>query len=335
MEPELKGKVIFSDNYQSTFEKLNSLKTVNPVSANITRQKLESTYNGSRIEILDKPNFHEQVTLDSLRKVNIDNLVAYDESILEINAIEGKLRCTAHCSIIQNEKEYVPAGFITLKFYTASNLLKASSTEISDIILTDNISNSILHEYVTERRFFMEKAIPSNSIIFIDGSMFSGAYTAQNFVMIDHLIHINTPPVFFVKNSDSRIIVENFDFASGYNTDLHWANSTLKNWSITPFFKYTSDDGRSKVMFFLKVHPNRSPVRVELPFKAVQKECYPKELINIILYQYLASGLTTNSQARIIQIAEIYAREILKSTNIYKEIERMSFTKTMNEERGF
>jgi hypothetical protein len=31
----------------------------------------------------------------------------------------------------------------------------------------------------------------------------------------------------------------------------------------------------------------------------------------------------------------MYAREILKSTNLYKEIERMGLTKSMNEERGF
>ena len=39
-------------------------------------------------------------------------------------------------------------------------------------------------------------------------------------------------------------------------------------------------------------------------------------------------------QPRIIQISEMYAREILKSTNLYKEINKMGLTKNMNEERG-
>ena len=54
----------------------------------------------------------------------------------------------------------------------------------------------------------------------------------------------------------------------------------------------------------------------------------------MIYFQYLANGYTQNIQPKIIQVAELYAREILKSTNLYTEVEKLGLTKTMNEERS-
>ena len=62
---------------------------------------------------------------------------------------------------------------------------------------------------------------------------------------------------------------------------------------------------------------------------------YNDDVFDLIYYQYLANGSSNNVQPRIIQVAEMYAREILKSTNLYQEIDRMGLTKSMNETRGF
>ncbi len=332
-EPELKGRVIFSDNYVKTFEELRSLNKVQPVSVSFLKSDLFEHLDGERVSLFGESNDPKNVSFDLLKKVKITNLVAYDESILELRALEGKLRCIAHCIVLQNEDKYVPAGYVTLKFFTESSLIEGNSTEYSDIVYSNDVSHDILTHYLAERKFIAEKAIPSNSLVFIDGSMFSGGSTAQNFVLVDYLNSINSPPVFFVKNSDSKIITNNFQFANGYNSDLHWAHTVLNEMQYTPFFRYESDDGRAKLMSFLKIYKDRSPIKIELPFKSYEAGLYPNDLFERIVYQFFANGSKSNVQPRIIQVAEIYAREILKSTNIYSEVEKMGLTKTMNEQR--
>ena len=87
-------------------------------------------------------------------------------------------------------------------------------------------------------------------------------------------------------------------------------------------------------MCFMKVFDKRSPVRIEFPLKEFEENWYNDDVFDQIFYQFLANGSANNMQPRIIQISEMYAREILKSTNLYKEINKMGLTKNMNEERG-
>ncbi|MEP5256349.1 MAG: DNA double-strand break repair nuclease NurA [Winogradskyella arenosi] len=333
MENEFKGRVIFSDNYKTT---IDSIKLINKSASsrativNSTTESLDLSDN-SDIRIIRGYEDITQIMSENLTQAEV--LCAYDESILELNSLEGKVRCTVHNSVIQNSEEYIPAAYVTLKFFTKSNLISGKATEFSDIIRTDDIAGDLAKEYVKERAHFLSKAAPSNSLIFIDGSMFSGASTSGNFLLIDYLLSKNSLPVFFVKNSESTIITERFDFANGYNSDLHWAYVNLKPGNVSPVFRYTSKEGRGKAMCFMKVFDNRSPVRIEFPLKAFEDGWYGDEVFNLIYYQYLANGSSNNVQPRIIQVSEMYAREILKSTNLYKEIEKMGLTKSMNEER--
>ena len=107
----------------------------------------------------------------------------------------------------------------------------------------------------------------------------------------------------------------------------------MKVGEYSQVFRYTSDDGRSKAMCFMKIFDNRSPVRIEFPYDAFNANMYPDSVFDTIYYQYLANGSHNNVQPRIIQVAEMYAREVLKSTNLYKEIDRMGLTQSMNETR--
>jgi len=335
MQNKFKGRVIFSDNYQST---IDSIKLINK---SVSNQATIKKKNADSIDVSSDSDIRIIQEFNSISKINEDGLKppkilsAYDESILELNSLEGKVRCIAHSAVIQTEEEYIPAGYVTLKFYTKSHLITAKSTEFSDIIVSKDINSEQTKEYVKEREYFLSKAAPSNSLMFIDGPMFSGAATSGNFLLIDDLLEKKCRPIFFVKNSESTIITERFDFAKGYNSDLHWAYSNLKEKEISHVFAYTSKDGRSKAMCFMKIYKNRSPVRIEFPLKAFEDGVYNGDVFNQIYYQFLANGSANNMQPRIIQISEIYAREILKSTNLYKDIERMGLTKSMNEERGF
>lgn len=335
MENEFKGRIIFSDNYQSTIDSIKFISDTIGNKATIIKSNKDSVdiSNDSDIRIISG--------YEKISKINNQNLfpskilAAYDESILELNSLEGKIRCVAHSAIIQNEIEYIPAAYVTLKFFTKSNLVSAKATEFSDIIQCNDLTNEITKEYVKEREYFLSKASPVDSLIFIDGSMFSGASTSGNFILIEQLLNKNCRPIFFVKNSESTIISERFEFAKGYNSDLHWAYVNLEPGEISPVFAYTSKEGRSKAMCFMKIYDKRSPVRIEFPLKAFEEGWYGDDVFDLIFYQFLANGSSNNMQPRIIQVSEMYAREILKSTNLYKEIERMGLTKSMNEERGF
>ena len=334
MENDFKGRIIFSENYKTTIASIKDINNSKANKATITKSNKEfiDSSNASDIKIIKGYESKTSIIKDDLKPPKV--ISAYDESILELNSLEGKVRCIAHCAVIQTEEEYIPAGYVTLKFFTKSNLISAKATEFSDIIQSDDIAKALTKEYVAERKYFLSKAAASDCLIFIDGPMFSGASTSGNFILIDQLLANNSRPVFFVKNSESTIITERFDFAKGYNSDLHWAYTQLMPGEVSPVFSYTIKE-RSKALCFMKVFKDRSPVRIEFPLKEFKENWYNEDVFSQIYYQFLANGSPNNMQPRIIQIAEMYAREILKSTNLYKEIERMGLTKNMNEERGF
>lgn len=337
MDNEFKGRVIFSENYQSTIDSIRLINKSQSGNAIVIKALHEDRTNniGSEISIISGYENISRTNLSSFNQNASFVLAAYDESILELNSLEGKIRCIAHSAVLQNAEEYTPAAFVSLKFFTKSSIIEAKATKFSDIIQSNDLSKSINEEYINERKYFLSKAAPENALLFIDGSMFSGASTAGNFILIESLLNQNCRPIFFVKNSESTIITEKFEFARGFNSDLHWAYSILKAGEISPLFSYISEDGRGKAMCFLKIFDGRSPVRIEFPLKAFLEGYYPDNVFDLIMYQYMANGSSSNVQPRIIQIAEIYAREVLKSTNLYSEIERMGLTKSMNETRGF
>jgi hypothetical protein len=182
----------------------------------------------------------------------------------------------------------------------------------------------------------LKEYLPETSLVFIDGAIFSGANTSYNFKMCDDFKARDITPLFFVKNSESELVKLSFDFANEYNNDLHWANSVLNTRQRSKVFHYISDGdlNRSMIFTYVKIFENRSPIRIEMPYS---NYCSLKlefnELLDFVCYQYFANGSLSNIQPRIIQIAEQYAREILKSTGIYQEVEKLGLTKIMNEVR--
>jgi hypothetical protein len=333
MENDFKGRIIYSENYQSTIDSIKQINKSDSNNASVIKHNREFVDSSINSDICIIKGYEKNTKIKRENLIAPNLLSAYDESILELNSLEGKVRCIAHSSVIQINNEYIPAGYVSLKFFTKSNLISAKATDLSDIIKSNDIAKSITDEYIKERKYFLSKAAPNDSLMFIDGPMFSGAATNGNFILINELLSKNCRPIFFVKNSESTIITERFDFAKEYNSDLHWAYSNLEVGEVSPVFAYTIE-GRSKAMCFMKVFDKRSPVRIELPLKEFEENWYNDDVFDQIFYQFLANGSANNMQPRIIQISEMYAREILKSTNLYKEIERMGLTKNMNEERG-
>ena len=337
----LKGKITISENYFST---ISTIKNITSDSSN-KQVRLVSDYsseeyisNGkSEIKIIDSQNIYlKPPKISLLNSGKIPLLAGYDESILELNSLQGQLRCVSHVCCLQSKKAYTPIGYLSLKFFTKSLKIQEKSTPTSDIILTNDISKSINDNYHVERISFLKEYLPETSLVFIDGAIFSGANTSYNFKMCDDFKARDITPLFFVKNSESELVKLSFDFANEYNNDLHWANSVLNTRQRSKVFHYISDGdlNRSMIFTYVKIFENRSPIRIEMPYS---NYCSLKlefnELLDFVCYQYFANGSLSNIQPRIIQIAEQYAREILKSTGIYQEVEKLGLTKIMNEVR--
>ena len=94
------------------------------------------------------------------------------------------------------------------------------------------------------------------------------------------VLKMNCKPIFFVKNSESTIITERFEFAKGYNSDLHWAYVNLKVREVSQIFSYVSPDGRGKAMCFMKIFENRSPIRIEFPLSAFKEGYYDDDIFD-------------------------------------------------------
>ena len=103
MENKFKGRVIFSDNYKAT---IDSIKLINK---SVSNQATIKKMNFSSIDVSSDSDIRIIPGYNGVSKVNVENLrppkilSAYDESILELNSLEGKVRCIAHSALIQRK----------------------------------------------------------------------------------------------------------------------------------------------------------------------------------------------------------------------------------------
>ena len=334
-KPEL-GRLIFGNewnihdlqklnvNSESKFDFSNYQPDEKLMSGKITKIETEIKFD---LNAQNGQNFFKQQTIGG-----------YDESFLTFESLEGQARAISHSYVFGKDGNYIPANFLTFNIYTKSRLILKDNLENSTIKFTEGkISDEISKDYMKERAHFLNKIVPNNSYLFIDGPLFSGAQTAANFNLIDDLIQKGIIPIFLKKGCNSDIIVSEFNWAKDYNSDIHWANTILKKVpQRTCFFKYESDDvvKRSKIFCYLKVYNQSSPVRVEIDtkvFNVIKDEI--NNIMNLITYLYYVDGRLKSPQVRHIAIAEQYARETLKVTNIYKRINDYGLTPTQNQVR--
>lgn len=277
-------------------------------------------------------------------------LSGYDESIFQYSSLEGILRAYAHCinHLSKDLSDYVPVIFLSLGFYTSSSRLIEANPEIGGIIhKSSGRDDNELAQHGDKERFdfLLSHSLP-DSLLFVDGPIFTGASTGWNFELSRKLPEKNCLPIFIVKNSSSDII--NQKYGLGYNNDLHWAYQKLDEYSRTPYFRYISETEsggarRVKIFCYIKTARSHSPCRLEMSedvFSILRQQRVSQystlELIEMtILHQFVLNGLKRNNQVRIIEIAEMYARDALKSTHIYQVAEEFGLTATMNESRGF
>ena len=260
-------------------------------------------------------------------------ICAYDESVNKFQGLEGTAYLTSHSMIVHGHEDYIPISLLTFYFYTRSSLLSKDSSYIK---YSDELETDSKLDYIKDRENLLGANIPESSVVFIDGPLIGSQMTKYTMDLNSLLLKRGSIPIFFVKNSDSNLVTENIPKLKGkYNSDMHWAYSTLKEGERTNFFEYRDlyNHTFAKVFCYLKAF-DVSPQRVEIDVNTFQAN---SEIINnimdLIYYLLIVQGDLKNPQIRSIAVAEKYARAALQLINFTKMMKDLGITPTMNQER--
>jgi hypothetical protein len=258
----------------------------------------------------------------------------YDESKLEFVTLEGVANITSHVLVEVVNREFIPISYITLYFYTRSEEIVNKSKYVR--YSKDPASDSN-RDYAEDRNTLLQSHVLDNSILFVDGPLIGGNLTSYSLKLIKELHKSNVIPIFFVKNSDSNLLIDSIpSIKDKYNSDLHWAYQFLRQGERTNFFKYTDlvNPKNTKIFCYIKPFNSVSPQRVELhPQTFSLYGEYIDDIFDTIYYLMLVQGDKSNPQIRPIAIAEKYAREIIKTVNTRSLLRNTSLVPTINQER--
>lgn len=261
-------------------------------------------------------------------------IAGYDESINKFSALQGTAYYTAHSLVFMSPNGYIPINQLTMYFFTRSLALHHESG--GALIYSQQPSMDSQKYYLDDKVDFIFSSVPDNSILFIDGPIIAGDVYTHLVSKFPGFHERNIVPCFFVKNSDSNMVVDNIEEIRGrYNSDLHWSHATLKEGQRSCFFKYVDrrNPRNTKIFCYIKAF-GVSPLRLE--FYTTSFEKYTNYIFNILdltYYLLLVQGTPSNPQVRPIAVAEAYARETLKIVNFEQTMRSVGLNPTMNQER--
>ncbi len=278
----------------------------------------------------------EKISLDpelGSEHLQQSTICAYDESLLRIPALEGNGYFISHSLILVGKESYIPLTYLTFDFYTKSKTIANGNNSLT--FTKDPPELASKNKYIQDRKMILNRYTPDNSILLVDGPLIGSQMTEHNLQLNEALLKRNIMPIFFVKNSDSSLIVNSDPLLKDkYNSDFEWAYKTLKKGDMTRFAKYIdgtdSTKRRNKVFSYLKTF-DAPPVRVEM-HDTVYARIHDKldKVMSMLYYLLLAQGDLRNPQVRPIAIAEKYAREALKVIDYESIIKRTGIKPTMN-----
>lgn len=260
-------------------------------------------------------------------------VTAYDESLGKFVSLEGTGYSTSHSLVLLAPACYVPVNYLTFYFYTRSEELVKRSKHIR---LSEDPEMDSKKDYIRDRIRFLEKTVPENSVLLIDGPLIGGDVYTIMMRSIEVFHEKNIIPLFFVKNSSSNLVTDNImELRRKYNSDLHWSYTFLDPGERTNFFVYRDrvNHDNAKAFCYLKAFP-LSPQRVELHLKTyLRYNSLLDNLTDLVFYFLIAQGNAHNPQARPIAVAEMYARETLKLVDVLSLMKDAAIVPSMNQVR--
>jgi hypothetical protein len=295
--------------------------------------KLQEFYPKSRMTCLEDSSSDFPLDPSENDLMNSRNIYAYDESTQDYRALEGDLLfCSS--AVMKIEEKY--AFNMTVLPYFITSMRKFDRENNEEIRFSENPAEERNKILVNSKTESILESIEPSSIVLIDGPLVGGMASSYMVRMDDALRKEDCIPLYFVKNSDSRLVIDNVpQLSDEFNSDFHWAAYRLKECTRSPLFRYTDQDNprNSKVFTYVKAL-NGFPERVEMHSLTYGKYVSEmRSLLNLIAYFYVVQGDYTNPQVRPIAIAEKYAREGLRILNIPVLLLRMGFHPTINQVR--
>jgi hypothetical protein len=335
--PDLAKKLVLHSKYNDTLRGINSINPTIPPGANAVNISLGSPdgrHSAGSVSVLEE---FDKVALsgDQWRKSPLAkrSVAAYDESIIKYDCLEGASFFTAHSVVLLSETEYLPSLLLSLYFYTKAQAIADKCAYIK-FALDPELESK--RDYMLDKLAFLEENVPAGTLLLIDGPLIAGDVYTYMMRTLERFRKKDIIPVFFVKNSSSNLVTDNFPGLSGkYNSDMHWAYSLLKPGERTRFFKYVDphNDVNQKAFCYLKAL-DVSPQRVEIHSPTFDLHADDiSSLMSLIYYFIIAQGSTTNPQLRPIAIAEVYAREALRLADFRGLAGQMRVIPTMNQVR--
>lgn len=261
------------------------------------------------------------------------NIYAYDESLQNYRALEGDLLFCSSATI-KIEDRYNFNLSVLPYFLTCMGKFKNSPGD--DIRFAENVTEERNLIMIKTKIDSIVNSVEPHSIVLIDGPLIGGNASKYIEDMDDDLRKQDCIPLYFVKNSDSRLVIQtNNDLAKHFNSDFHWTACRLRTGTRSAFFKYTDqvNNRHTKVFAYLKALYG-FPERVEMHTLTYKKyQTLMPDLMSLIAYFYILQGDRSNPQVRPIAIAEKYAREGIRVLNIPALLGKLGFKPTINQVR--
>lgn len=261
------------------------------------------------------------------------DVYAYDESVRSYRALEGDLLFCSSSTIMLDDKYRFDLTVLPF-FLTSMGKFKGQDDE--DIRFTDSVTEERNLILINSKIESILRTVEPHSLVLIDGPLIGGNASSYIVKMDEKLRNRDCIPLYFVKNSDSRLVIQNYPkLSSEFNSDFHWAACRLKPNSRSPFFKYTDEHNKnnSKVFTYVKVLAGFAE-RVAMHTLTYEKYIsLVPSLMDLVSYLYLVQGDYSNPQVRPIAIAEKYAREGLRVLNIPTLLGKLGFRPTINQVR--
>jgi hypothetical protein len=337
-------KALIVSNYHSMFDDLrkNKIKfTGEPLDSDIV-ESIRSNPN-SKITILEDDIKHSLNIQkgEEFAKSNYSSISAYDESIMKIPSLKGIAYFTCHCIIRMTERDFDPICSLNANYFTRAKDVAKNSDVFHHLGLDgdgnpEKVESIYKLYYHEDRSDLILNNIPDHSILLIDGPLVGQQLTSRTRSMAKALLERDIITIFIVKNSDSLMLVSELNDSGKYNSDLDWADENLDSGSRSSFIKYKDQKGGNTEIFcYLKSFDNVSPLRISFMEEILNDkgDDLVNSIMNLLYYLVIDQGTPKDPQLRLISVAEMYAKEIIKYANPYGKMQSIGLVPTVNQSR--
>jgi hypothetical protein len=263
------------------------------------------------------------------------SIFAYDESMQEYQALEGSLLfCSSAIVRVAQRYEFN----LTVLPYFITSMRKFKDEGSDEIRYSEELTKERNMIMVDAKRQTILENIEPHSLVLIDGPLIGRMASYYIREMDTAIREKDCIPLYFVKNSDSRLVLthsHNDQLANEFNSDFHWATYNLKERSRSAFFKYTDLENPSNIKIFTYMKTLAGfAERIEMHPRTFQRYAsLIPSVMNLLSYLYIVQGDFQNPQVRPIAVAEKFAREGIRLLNIPTLLWRLGFHPTVNQAR--